>query len=297
MDLREMRYIIELSKTKHMTHAANNLFISQPALYKSIRKVETELDTVLFYKRGNELLPTDTGKIVIENAQKILKMASQMEDSITAAKDLKQGEVRFGFTSVVGTMYLPELLVKFQEKYPGIDLHLIEEGGARLKDMTENGELDIAIVLRPVHSEHLNEIPIIRDQFAVCIPEGHPWADRDEVTMEDFKNVPFITFNEHFSVYNLIMERFRAANTHPQMAFAGADGQFIYKYALASGHVAIMPKSMIELYCNNDPIKIATFSPSFPWELCLIFPKNIFLSSASKAMITFMQEFLLTKYY
>ena len=297
MDLREMRYIIELSKTKHMTHAANNLFISQPALYKSIRKVETELDTVLFYKRGNELLPTDTGKIVIENAQKILKMASQMEDSITAAKDLKQGEVRFGFTSVVGTMYLPELLVKFQEKYPGIDLHLIEEGGARLKDMTENGELDIAIVLRPVHSEHLNEIPIIRDQFAVCIPEGHPWADRDEVTMEDFKNVPFITFNEQFSVYNLIMERFRAANTHPQMAFAGADGQFIYKYALASGHVAIMPKSMIELYCNNDPIKIATFSPSFPWELCLIFPKNIFLSSASKAMITFMQEFLLTKYY
>ena len=297
MDLREMRYIIELSKTKHMTHAANNLFISQPALYKSIRKVETELDTVLFYKRGNELLPTDTGKIVIENAQKILKMASQMEDSITAAKDLKQGEVRFGFTSVVGTMYLPELLVKFQEKYPGIDLHLIEEGGARLKDMTENGELDIAIVLRPVHSEHLNEIPIIRDQFAVCIPEGHPWYNRDEVTMEDFKNVPFITFNEQFSVYNLIMERFRAANTHPQMAFAGADGQFIYKYALASGHVAIMPKSMIELYCNNDPIKIATFSPSFPWELCLIFPKNIFLSSASKAMITFMQEFLLTKYY
>ena len=297
MDLREMRYIIELSKTKHMTHAANNLFISQPALYKSIRKVETELDTVLFYKRGNELLPTDTGKIVIENAQKILKMASQMEDSITAAKDLKQGEVRFGFTSVVGTMYLPELLVKFQEKYPGIDLHLIEEGGARLKDMTEKGELDVAIVLRPVHSEHLNEIPIIRDQFAVCIPEGHPWYDRDEVTMEDFKNVPFITFNEHFSVYNLIMERFRAANTHPQMAFAGADGQFIYKYALASGHVAIMPKSMIELYCNNDPIKIATFSPSFPWELCLIFPKNIFLSSASKAMITFMQEFLLTKYY
>ena len=297
MDLREMRYIIELSKTKHMTHAANNLFISQPALYKSIRKVETELDTILFYKRGNELLPTDTGKIVIENAQKILKMASQMEDSITATKDLKQGEVRFGFTSVVGTMYLPELLVKFQEKYPGIDLHLVEEGGARLKDMTEKGELDIAIVLRPVHSEHLNEIPIIRDQFAVCIPAGHPWSDRNEVTIENFKNVPFITFNEHFSVYNLIMERFRAANTHPKLAFAGSDGQFIYKYALASGHVAIMPKSMIELYCYNDPIKIATFSPSFPWELCLIFPKNIFLSSASKAMITFMQEFLLTKYY
>ena len=168
MDLREMRYIIELSKTKHMTHAANNLFISQPALYKSIRKVETELDTVLFYKRGNELLPTDTGKIVIENAQKILKMASQMEDSITAAKDLKQGEVRFGFTSVVGTMYLPELLVKFQEKYPGIDLHLIEEGGARLKDMTENEMIAVSRNIYLMSSEMQKDLRGVKTVGRMC---------------------------------------------------------------------------------------------------------------------------------
>lgn len=297
MDLREMRYIVELSKTKHMTHAANNLYISQPALYKSIRKVEAELDTTLFYKHGNELLPTDTGKVVIEKAQNILRMAAQMEDAVTATKDLKQGEVKLGFTSIIGTMYLPELLIQFQKKYPGIRLHMIEEGGARLADMAENGELDIAIVLRPVHSEVLNEIPIVRDQIAVCVPENHPWYSKDYVTINDFENVPFITFNEHFSVYKLVMERFHAANIHPTLSFAGSDGQFIYKYAIASETIAIMPKPMIELYCKDDPVKVIPFSPSFPWELCLIFPKNAFLSSASKALITFIQEFLLTKYY
>ena len=297
MDLREMRYIIELSKTKHMTHAANNLYISQPALYKSIRKIEAELDTTLFYKHGNDQLPTDTGKIVIEKAKSILQMASQMEDAVTATKDLKQGEVKLGFTSVVGTMYLPDLLVQFQEKYPGIKLHLFEEGGARLADMTENNELDMSIVLRPVHSEVLNEIPIIHDQIAVCVPKEHPWYSKDFVTTQDLENVPFITFNKHFSVYKLIMERFRAAGIHPLLEFAGADGQFIYKYAMSSKNIAIMPRPMIELYCGNDPIKIIPFSPSFPWELCLIFPKNTFLSSASKALITFIQEYLLTKYY
>lgn len=296
MNLREMRYIIELAKTKHMTHAANNLYISQPALYKSIRKVESELDTTLFYKKGNELLPTDTGKIVIENSQNILKMATHMENAITATKNLNQGEVRIGFTSVVGTIYLPDLLVRFKEKYPGIQLHMIEEGGARLADMAENGELDIAIVLRPVYSEVLNEIPIVRDQIAVCVPEGHPWYDKTEITIQDFERMPFITFNEHFSVYKLIMERFRKANLRPIIEFAGADGQFLYKYALSSKMVSIMPKPMIEMYCNNDPIRIIPFSPFFPWELCLIFPKNTFLSSASKALITFIQEYLLTQY-
>lgn len=297
MDLREMRYIIELSKTKHMTQAANNLYISQPALYKSLRKIEAELETTLFYKHGNELCPTDTGKIVIEKAQTILKMASQMEDAITATKDLKQGEVNIGFTSVVGTMYLPELLIEFQKKYPGIKLHMTEEGGTRLADMVETGDIDMAIVLRPVHSEVLNEIPIVRDQLAVCVPENHPWFSKEYVTVKDFENVPFITFNENFNVYTQVMEHFQAANVHPLLAFAGADGQFIYKYALSSRHIAIMPKPMIELYCNNDPIRIIPFSPSFPWELCLIFPKNTFLSSASKALITFIQEYLLTKYY
>ena len=297
MDLREMRYIIELAKTKHMTHAANNLYISQPALYKSIRKVETELNTTLFYKNGSELLPTDTGKIVIENAQNILKMTAQMENAITATKDLNQGEVRLGFTSIVGTMYLPELLVEFQKKYPGIKLHMTEDGGARLATLAEQGELDVAIVLRPVHSEVLNEIPIVSDQIAVCVPEDHPWFDKEFVTIQDFENMPFYTFNKQFNVYKLVMGRFREAHLQPHIAFAGNDGQFIYKYAFASKVPAIMPKPMIELYSKHDPIKIIPFRPSFPWELCLIFPKNTFLSAASKAMITFMQEYLLSKYY
>lgn len=296
MDLREMRYIVELSKARHMTHAANHLYISQPALYKALRKVEAELDTTLFYKRGNELLPTDTGKIVIENAQAILNMASHMEKAITATKDLKQGEIRIGFTSVIGTIYLPELLVEFQQKYPEIQLHIVEEGGARLAELTENGDLDIAMVLRPVRSDALNEIPIIRSQQAVCVPKGHPWYTKNVIQIEDFKNEAFVTFNENFSVYNQIMEHFQAAGIQPKIAFSGADGQFLYKYALALKKPIIMPKPMIELYCNNDAINILPFYPAFPWELCLIFPKNSFLSSASKAFITFIQDYLLTKY-
>ena len=82
MDIREMRYFTELAKTKNMTKAAQNLYISQPALHKALRKVEAELNTTLFYRQGNEFLPTDTGIILLENSKSILNLVAQMEDSI-----------------------------------------------------------------------------------------------------------------------------------------------------------------------------------------------------------------------
>ena len=108
MDIREMRYFIELARTKNMTKAAQNLYISQPALHKALRKVEAELDTTLFCRQGNEFLPTDTGTILLEKAQSVLGLVAQMEDSIAATKNLKLGKVHIGFPSVVGSMYLPE---------------------------------------------------------------------------------------------------------------------------------------------------------------------------------------------
>ena len=88
MDIREMRYFIELARTKNMTKAAQNLYISQPALHKALRKVEAELDTTLFCRQGNEFLPTDTGTILLEKAQSVLGLVAQMEDSIAATKNL-----------------------------------------------------------------------------------------------------------------------------------------------------------------------------------------------------------------
>lgn len=118
MELRELNYITAIGKTRHMTHAANELYISQPALYKSLRKIEAEFGTSLFYRKGNELLPTDTGEIVLQKAGEISALIAQMNDSVAATKHLKQGKVSIGFPSIVGTMYLPNLLTNFSKNIP-----------------------------------------------------------------------------------------------------------------------------------------------------------------------------------
>ena len=292
MDIREMRYFTELAKTKNMTKAAQNLYISQPALHKALRKLEAELNTTLFYRQGNEFLPTDTGIILLENSKSILNLVARMEDSIAETKNLKRGKVHLGFPTVVGNLYMPDLLIKFQQIHPNIALHTTESGGAALAHMVTEGELDMAIIMRPVYSDALNEIPIIKNQMVACVNKSHPWASRNFVTIRDFKDVPFVTFDENFNIHTQLLERFRAENIQPDFALTSSSSQFLYKYATLSNSILILPIPMIELYCKDDPIKMIPFSPTFPWELSLIFRKNVFLSTAAKALINFIQEYI-----
>ena len=101
MDIREMRYILEIERARNITQASYNLYISQPALYKALQKVEAEYETELFYKEGRDLYPTDTGKIVVSRARDILSILKHMEDEIIATKELRVGETTIGFPSVV----------------------------------------------------------------------------------------------------------------------------------------------------------------------------------------------------
>lgn len=295
MDLREMQYILEIEKTGHLTQAANNLFISQPALSKTLRKLEAELGSPLFYKDSNVLRPTDTGEIVLEKAKAILKLVDEMNDDVAASKNLKQGKVRMGVPPVVMDMYFSELIIQFEHTYPGIDLQIEEAGGTALTNRVAAGSLDTAIIMRPVYCDLLSEIPVLKNQTVACVNKTHPWAARNYVTIRDFKNTPFITFDSTFNVHSQLIKRFNEEKITPVFLRTASSCHFLYQYAHQRGGILVLPKPMIEMYCCSDDVRMIPFSPSFPWELCLIFRKNIFMSMASKALINFIQEYFLQK--
>ncbi len=135
MDIRELQYILAISQTKSITRAAHDLFISQPALHKSLRKVEAELGTELFFKRGNELLPTEAGQVVLKYAREVQASMGALREDVAATRDLKLGNVSIGLPSIVAAMFFAPILTTFKEKYPGIQVHSVESGGVTLGEM------------------------------------------------------------------------------------------------------------------------------------------------------------------
>ena len=289
MELRELHYIETIGKTRHMTTAAQELFISQTALYKSLRKIESELDCSLFFRKGNELIPTDTGEVVLEKAEKISSLITELKETVAATKNLKRGKLTIGFPSVVGTMFLPNMLLEFQKKYPEITIRTVEAGGNALSGMVISGEIDLAIIMRPVYSDLLNEIPLIKDQVAAGVNPDHPLANRKYITIRDLKDIPFVTFDQTFNMRGQLANKFAAENIPLKTAFDGASCQFLYEISALSNNILVLPRPIINYYSQNTMTTIP-FKPSFTWELALIFQKNTFLSNASRALINHIQE-------
>lgn len=292
MDIRELKYIQAVGRLHNMTKAADSLFISQPALFKTVKKVESELDSPLFFKQGNELLPTDIGKVVLQYADEIENIMNKMQDEIYNVQNMKSGKVTIGFPSVVGTLYLPQPLSDFCKKYPEIELKTLEKGGSALRKEVENGNLDMAIVMRHIQAPSLNELPIVNDVITVSVTRDHPLAKRPFVTAADLKDVPFITFDASFDIHQYILDRFHSEGIRPVTAFTGASCGFMYRMAKASSYPLILPRPMIRNYDDGSYVDIP-LSPILPWGLCLIYRKNEYLSVAAKTLMLFLQTYFL----
>lgn len=296
MDLREIRYIIEIANTGHITTAANNLFISQPALSKTLHKAEGELKTKLFYKDNNRLCPTDACEVLLIRGRKIIELYDEMVELIDDLQNLKKGRIRFGVPSILATLFLPECIIRFNEQYPGISLHMTEAGGAALTQLTDSGKVDISMVMRPIYNNNLNEVPIFRDEVVACVNSSHPWASKKYVTIEDLLDIPIVTFNSTFNVYTELMKRYKSEGIQPKIKWLGSDCDFLYKFAHMSGSVLILPKPMIKEYCGEDNVSLIPFQPKFEWEISCIFCKNKPLSQASKALLLWIQEYFMYTY-
>jgi len=292
MDIRELKYIDMIARTRHMSKAAEGLYISVPALHKTLQKVESEVNAKLFYRNGHELLPTDIGEIVLEYAHRIFDAMVEMDETISETQNLRKGNVSIGFPSVVGTLYLPNVLINFQKNYPNILLKTIEGGADDLCKMVETGRLDTAIVVRPVYSQNLNEIPVLRDQVVAGVNHQHPWAERPYVTLKDFENVSFNTFGEGHTVYTHLMDKFKEAKIFPNLGFCGTSSEFLYEITSLSNGILVLPKPIIESLCGGQ-MKMVPFKPVFSWELCLVFRKNAYLSMAAKTLIEYIQKHFL----
>lgn len=289
MDIREMKYIETIAQTRSITKAAQKLHISQPALHKSLRKVEEEFNTAFFYRKGHESLPTDTGLIVLEYAKRTLNNLKEMQEKVLEIQNLKSGRVTLGFPAIIGTLYLPQALINFQKAYPDITLKTLEAGANELSTLVENGTLDMAILVRPVNHRSLSEIPLLQNQVVAGVTRNHPWYNRSHVTVEDFESVSFNTYCSDFSIHTQLMELFKEKNITPHIGFSGSSSDFLCQISILSDGILVLPRPVIESICKDQMVPIP-FDPAFPWELSLAFRKNSYLSTSAKALIRHLQE-------
>ena len=174
MQLKELTYIVTLADEKSITRAADKLYMAQSSLSEFLKQYESELGIELFVRTSRGIRPTAAGEVFIDNARSILTHYRLVQNELADMAQLKGGRVILGISSFRGEFMLPKILKKFYEKYPQVQVDIIEANSMALEDHLVRGSIDLAVVALPLtRVEHEVEF-LKQDEIFLVANKNHP---------------------------------------------------------------------------------------------------------------------------
>lgn len=185
MNLRDLRYFIALADTRHFGRAAESCFVSQPTLSTQLRKLEDELGVTLFERAPRNILLTAAGEQILQHARQALTQVSLMQEIAKHIKDPEATSLRLGIFPTLAPYLLPHAVPNFRQRFPNLELLLIEEKTETLIQKLRNGLIDAAILAEPVSDEFFDSMPLFTEPFVLALPEKHPLSRHRTLGMDD----------------------------------------------------------------------------------------------------------------
>ncbi len=184
MTLTDLRYLVALAHERHFGRAAEKCHISQPTLSVAVRKMEDELGIQLFERSAAEVKITETGRRIVEQAEKVLMEAGQIHEIAAAGKDPLVGPLRVGVIYTIGPYLLPRLIPLVHRLAPKMPLVIQENFTSRLVEALKRGELDVIVISLPLEEAGVVAQPVYDEPFRVLIPADHPWKTEARIGPE-----------------------------------------------------------------------------------------------------------------
>ena len=187
MNLDHLAVFVEVVRSGTMSSAADVLFLSQPAVSKTIARLEQQFDTTLFDRIGTRLIITDSGRKLYRYALQMLDQEAQMIRSMQGQKQT----LRIGGTLTVGSTLLTDIIKTFQDEYPNLGFKAKITNTREIEELLLQSSLDIALVEGVVKSPHLVFHPVIEDRLVLACTQSHPLAGRASVFLDELSDYSF----------------------------------------------------------------------------------------------------------
>ncbi|MCX7167251.1 MAG: LysR family transcriptional regulator [Rhodocyclales bacterium] len=194
MTLSQLRTFQTVARLNSFSRAAEELHLTQPAVSAQIVALENTLKIRLFERMGRKIALTEPGRVALSCAVDIHLRVSQMQRELEDLGELNTGSLHIGASLVVGVYLLPEILARFKEKYPRVELVVRVDPARHILDMILRNELDLGIIGEgaPVTDERIVLKPILRDELVFIVPANHPLAEAGSISRSELAKMPFV---------------------------------------------------------------------------------------------------------
>ncbi|MBI1346535.1 LysR family transcriptional regulator [bacterium] len=213
MELTQLRHFLKVAERESITHACTELAITQPALSRSIAKLEAELGQPLLERQTRRVVLTDAGRLFFERATQILALVNDTVAELT--DNGETGRIRVGAIPTIAPYFLPTVLRQFRDACPQAHVVAHEETTDRLLHRCHQGEVDIAILAAPISAQHLQTEVLFSEELLLVLPAQHPLARKRQITLEDVRQEPMVLLDETHCLSDTIVTFCRQRAFHP----------------------------------------------------------------------------------
>ncbi|WP_124100751.1 LysR family transcriptional regulator [Ruminococcus sp. Marseille-P6503] len=196
MEFQQLKYFETIARTQNISAAAKQLFIAQPSLSQTLKRLENEVGTELFDRVGKQIVLNDAGKIFLKYTNEIFKALDNAMRELSAYKDEQLTNVCICVQAT--SLLLPEIISEIQASYPNIHLQLLQH-----TDMEETIPLDLKIYADYTCKPMRSKIVLMEEPIGIVLPSDHRLADKEHIIMEDLINESFISLSKGHNLYNI----------------------------------------------------------------------------------------------
>ncbi len=241
MELHQLEYFCKVAQLEHFTQAAEALAISQPALSRSIAKLEEELGVSLFERQGKRVYLNRFGQIFFDRVERARQEIAAAKQEIEDILNPDHGVVSFSFLHSLGTHVVPELIGRFHAEYPKIRFKLNQNASHLLLEQLKSGESDLCMTSLAGATEGIAWVPLYDEELFAVVSKAHRLAGRESIELVEIVAEPIITFKKGYSFRVLTDQLFAEAGLTPKIEFEGEELMTVAALAATNLGVAIMP--------------------------------------------------------
>ncbi len=196
MELLQLQYFQTVARMEHMTNAAKELRIAQPALSKTIARLEEDLGVPLFDRQNRQIKLNSFGKAFLKSVDTALSVLEEGRREVTDLAGMERGSIRLATTAL---NRLSKALGAFRTAYPEVSFRIVQIPPNSMMDMVgmlENGEVDLCFIAASLEAPRIREMPVLQAEVYLAVPAGHRLEGCEQISLQDLSGEAFIEYKE-----------------------------------------------------------------------------------------------------
>lgn len=281
MTIRDLEIFIAVAEKGQMGSAARELYISQPTVSHAITQIEEEYHVKLFDRLSKKLYITETGREFLGYAKHITSAFAEMEQFLHHASN--QLRLCIGASLTVGSFFLSSIITKFEQENPNISIRVYIDNSMNIIQKISQGTLDIAVVEGNIKTKAIIAKDVYEDEMVLICGKSHPFASRDQVSLEDLAGNDFVLREEGSGTREFLTDLTEDRGIPIVEKWICHSSDSIINIVASGQGMSILSKSLLT---HQDHVKQIAIN-DFPLKrnFKIIYHKDKFLSTPLKRLI------------